>query len=295
MSDKRDYHVEDWGQGKTVRVGVNSRPVSRGGNTARAGWPELFRKSVIKSRRVGLAETRQSPAGCHPVCIEGFSAMPALLSDVAPTQVPIFVPRLLGQRPNLAALVAETISTWSYAENALGRSVAAMSRGINAAEMEAYIRDWRLAARMKIVRRVAKAELQDPYLPTFLKGLDVIDRFAKRRHAFAHGIWGTVEALPDALLLVDPEHSFRHWGKANDWLAAFAVDGIAGVNQLDSFDNRHVEVWRDADLREEVDRMHALYELALGMEKIAGSDLFGGANTRRNVHDWLLKHPVLGL
>jgi hypothetical protein len=61
--------------------------------------------------------------------------MPALLSDVAPNERPIFVPRLIGQRPSLSALVAETISTWSYAEHALGRSVAAMSRGINAAEM----------------------------------------------------------------------------------------------------------------------------------------------------------------
>jgi hypothetical protein len=70
--------------------------------------------------------------------------MPVVLSDLAPNETPIFVPRLLGERPQLAALVAETISTWSYAEHALGRSVAAMSRGINLAEMEAYIADWRL-------------------------------------------------------------------------------------------------------------------------------------------------------
>lgn len=41
-------------------------------------------------------------------------SMPAVLSDVAPNEKLIFVPRLLGQRPELAALVAETISTWSY-------------------------------------------------------------------------------------------------------------------------------------------------------------------------------------
>lgn len=221
--------------------------------------------------------------------------MPALLSDVAPKEIPIFAPRLLGQRPNLAALVAETISTWSYAENALGRSVAAMSRGINAAEMEAYIHTWRLPDRMKIVRRVATAELPEPYLTTFLKALDVIGGLAKRRHAFAHGIWGTVEALPDALLLVDPEHMFRQWGKANDWLAAFAANGVGAVDRLDPFDNRLVEVWPDIELREEVGRMNELYELALAMEMIAGDGIFDASNMkRRHVHDWLLKHPLIG-
>lgn len=82
--------------------------------------------------------------------------MPAFLSDVAPNELPIFVPRLLGQRPALAALVTETISTWSYAEHALGRSLAAMSRGINTAEMEDYIDKWRLPDRIKILRRIAR-------------------------------------------------------------------------------------------------------------------------------------------
>lgn len=139
--------------------------------------------------------------------------MPTWLSDVAPNERPIFVPRLLGQQPSLAALVAETISTWSYAEHALGRSVAAMSRGINSAQMEDYIADWRLPSRLKIVRRIARAELQDPYLVLFMKALDIIQSLAHRRHAFAHGVWGAVEALPDALLLVAPEHLLRHWGQ----------------------------------------------------------------------------------
>jgi hypothetical protein len=221
--------------------------------------------------------------------------MPALLSDVAPSELPIFVPRLLGQRPVLAALVAETISTWSYAEHALGRSLAAMSRGINAAEMEDYIDNWRLPARMKIIRRVATAELAAPYLPTLLKVLDVIAGLATRRHAFAHGIWGTVEALPGALLLVDPEHVLRHWGAANDWLAAFIEGGPKSVNRFDRLDNRHIEVWSDADLREEVGRMNRAYELALAAESIASDDPFDASNAKRkHIHGLLLSDPMIG-
>jgi len=221
--------------------------------------------------------------------------MPALLSDVPPSERPIFAPRLLGQRPALAALVAETISTWSYAEHALGRSVAAMSRGINAAEMEEYIDNWRLPARMKIVRRVATVELVAPYLATFLKVLDVITGFATRRHAFAHGVWGLVEALPDALLLVDPEHILRHWGAANDWMAAFIEGGAGAVNQFDPFDNRHVEVWSETDLREEVGRMNKAYELALAAELIASDDPFDTSNAaRKHIHGLLLADPLIG-
>jgi hypothetical protein len=221
--------------------------------------------------------------------------MPTLLSDIAPNELPIFVPRLLGQRPELAALVAETISTWSFAEHALGRSVAAMSRGINAAEMEDYIANWRLPSRMKILRRVARAELKPPYLTTFLKVLDIIAGLAARRHAFAHGIWGTVEALPDALLLVDPEHILRHWGAANDWLASFIEGGAGAVNRFDPLDNRNIEVWSKVELGEEIDRMNKAYELALALESIAGDAPFDASNAKRNhIHGLLLKDPMIG-
>ena len=221
--------------------------------------------------------------------------MPALLADLTPDARPIFVPRLLGQRQELAVLVAETISTWSYAEHALGRSVAAMSRGINAAEMEDYIDNWRLPARMKIVRRVATAELANPYLTTFLKVLDVIAGLATRRHAFAHGIWGTVEALPNALLLVDPDHIFRHWGAANDWLAAFIEGGPSAVNRFDPLDNRNVEVWSAVELQSEVSHMNKAYELALALEMIASDDPFDASNAKRkHIHGLLLKDPMVG-
>lgn len=220
--------------------------------------------------------------------------MPALLSDVAPGECPIFVPRLLGQRPALAALVAETISTWSYAEHALGRSVAAMSRGINSAEMEAYVADWRLPSRLKTVRRIARAELQDPTLALFLKVLDIVCNLAHRRHAFAHGVWGTVEALPNALLLVAPEHLLRHWGAANDWLSAFSESRPNVAGPIVSLDARHIEVWSETDLKEEITLMNQAFELALVLDQLASVDTFDASNARRtHAQDWLLRHPLV--
>jgi hypothetical protein len=220
--------------------------------------------------------------------------MPGLLYDLAPSAHPIFVPRLMGQRPALAALVAETISTWSYAENALGRSFAAMSRGNNSTQMKDYSDNWRLPARIKKLRAVADDKLRDPYRPTFLKVLDVIAALATRRHAFAHNIWGTVEVLPDALLLVDPKHVLRHWGKANDWLAAIAEGGLGSANLFSPLDNRHVEVWSDSDLRGEVSHMNKAYELALAAESIASDDPFDASNAKRkHIHGLLLNDPLV--
>ena len=220
--------------------------------------------------------------------------MPVVLSDVAPNETPIFVPRLLGERPQLAALVTETISTWSFAEHALGRSVAAMSRGKNSTEMEAFIADWRLPSRLRTVRRIARAELQDPYLTLFLRVLDIIKTLAHRRHAFAHGVWGAVEALPDALLRVDAEHLFRHWGAANDWLAAFSRGGPGAAGPIGSLDNRHIEVWSETDLKEEATHMNQAYELALALEMLASVDTFDASNMRRtHAQNWLLRHPLV--
>lgn len=114
--------------------------------------------------------------------------------------------------------------------------------------------------------------------------LKIIETLAQRRHAFAHGVWGTVEALPNALLLVDPQHLFRHWGAANDWLAAFNEGGPGAVNPIGSLDNRHIEVWSETDLKEEIGHMNQAYELAkLGM--LASADI--------DAHNWLLRHPLV--
>ena len=219
--------------------------------------------------------------------------MPARLSDIAPNETPIFLPRLLSQRPNLAALVAETISTWSYAEHSLDRSVAAMSRGINSAEMEGYAAELSLSKRLKIIKRIARTEVPEPYLSLFLKMILIITSFAKRRHAFAHGIWGNVEALPDALLLIDAEHLFRHWGVANDFLAAFSEDGPSAVSQV-GLENRHIEVWTEADLREEVTRLNKAVEFAFALERLASVDLFDVSNAQRDfAYKWLKLQPLV--
>lgn len=220
--------------------------------------------------------------------------MPPLLSDVVPNEVPIFVPRLLAEQPHLAAIVAETVSTWAYAEHSLGKTVAAMSRGTSTEAMRDYADRWRFSDRKKIIIKLAKTKLSTPYLETFLKTVDMIASLAKRRHAFAHGIWGAVEALPGCLLLVDPEHIFMHWGVANDWLARF-VSNAGPLGRTKPLDNKLVEVWSMADLRAEATSMHEACQFAGALEAIASDDPFDPSNTRRKqVHSWLLAQSMIG-
>lgn len=123
----------------------------------------------------------------------------------------------------------------------------------------------------------------------------MIAGLAKRRHAFAHGIWGTVEALPDALLLMNSEHVLRHWRAANDWLAAFLEGGPGSVNRFSPLDNRHIEVWSETDLRDEIGWMNKAYELALAAEAIAANDPFDASNSKRKrIHGLLLNDPLVG-
>ncbi len=223
-------------------------------------------------------------------------SMPPLLSDIAPNEVPIFIPRLFSERPKQAAMVAETITTWSYAEHSLGKIVAGMSRskGTSTLEMRNYANNWQFSKRKVIITKLVKANLAEPYLTTFLKTLDVVAGLSKRRNAFAHGIWTAVEALPDRLLLVDPKHIFMHWGAAHDWLAAFA-GGLGPLRQLEHLDNKHIEVWSSSDLAEEVGHVKKAYELASGLEALASEDLFDAKNPKRDhVLRLLQKDPLIG-
>jgi len=222
--------------------------------------------------------------------------MPRSLSKVAPGETPIFVPRDFAKRPTLAALVAETISTWSYTEHAFGRSMAGMLRGSSTAAMQQYADTRRFSgtnSKSEILKTAAKKYLPKPYRDTFLGVMDIVSDYASKRHEFAHHIWGTIETLPEAILLVDPKHLFGHWGAANDWVAGFAANpGNVGTAPILSTDV--VEVWTKADLETERDRMFKAYDLSISLDVISCLDTFGGSQFRRDhVHNQLLNDPVV--
>jgi hypothetical protein len=166
-----------------------------------------------------------------------------------------------------------------------------MLRGSSAAVMQEYADKWMFRDRRKILEREAKAHLVEPYLGTFLCVVDIVSKLATKRHEFAHHIWGSIEELPDAVLLVHPKYLFGHWGAANDWIVAFAADpGKAGTTP--KFSTDIVEVWTNDDLKIELDRMFKAHDLSIALEAISSLNVFDGSQSRRDhVHNKLLNNP----
>ena len=220
--------------------------------------------------------------------------MPKLLSQVAPSANPTFGPRDFAKRRALAALVAETISTWSYAEHALGRSLTGMSRGSSMAVMQQYAETTRFSGhngKKTILSEAADANLPEPYRSTYLCAIDIIASYASKRYEFIHHIWGIDESLPEAILLVDPKYLSGQWGAANDRSSGFGADTRNGGSGL-KFRSNVVEVWTKGDLETELDRISKAYDLSVALEAISSLNVFGNHNSRRDhAHNQLLTNP----
>jgi hypothetical protein len=218
------------------------------------------------------------------------------LFEIAPAAQVIFVPRDLAKRPAHAALIAQTISSWNYAEHALGRSLASMTQGGSAAVMAGYASTFRFAGRNSRVSTLvteAESRLTEPFRGTYVAALFVIMKFAQRRHDFAHHIWGCTDDAPDVALLVDPDHLFGHWGAANDFIAGFAADpGTAP--KLPVMDTSLIQAWTEADLAEELELMFRAHELSLALERMVVPDNFSSrAAQRQHVQQQLLAEPLI--
>ena len=211
--------------------------------------------------------------------------MQTTLSELFPLEKPIFLPADLAKRPTQVEMVGRTIAVWSYAEHALGKSLAGMHRGTSNAAMQTYARRRNFSgeknSRSALLRDAAGDLLEEPYKKAFLAVLEIIQGYSARRNDFAHGIWGIVEALPDALLLVEPSVLYLHWGAANDWVAQFAR-GLSEANyRADPLPLDKVEVWSTDDLRREGARMERAFELSVYLEAMCSVDSFDTQFGRR--------------
>ena len=218
------------------------------------------------------------------------------LFEIAPAAQVIFVPRDLAKRPAHAALIAQTISSWNYAEHALGRSLASMTQGSSAAVMADYASKSRFAgknSRLSTLVTEAESKLPEPFRSTYLATLVVIMKFAQRRHDFAHHIWGCTDDAPNAALLVHPGNFFGHWGAANDFIAGFAADpGTAPKPPV--MDTKLIQAWTETDLAEELGLMLRAHKLSVALERMVTPDTFVSlAAQRQHVQQQLLADPQI--
>ena len=205
--------------------------------------------------------------------------MPRTLFEVDRYAAPIFVARALSERPLLAALVAEVIALWSYVEGNIAKGLSAMMGGKAAAVIAMYNSVVSFSARQRMVLQAAKSDLDDHHHRMLRAVLKVTDR-SELRNSFAHDIWGNLEKLPTALLLIESKEMATRFGAAHTWIDAFSKDPGA-VGQFSTLNLRKITVWELQDLQVEVLSSHRALELTKQLQWLMAPAPFGADKERQ--------------
>ena len=173
--------------------------------------------------------------------------MPERLSNIRPKvrdwEFGGIANRHVSQRPHLAALAMECISSWSNADNAMRLGLFALLFG-GSGSLAAKVflaMDSTRAKSLAVVTAVEAVLAGEPEMIKLLKAVQAIAATnEKQRDKLAHHIWGVSKDLPDALLLADPrkeyggenlddiyvyfERDFLSIISANERLFGYAID-----------------------------------------------------------------------
>lgn len=163
--------------------------------------------------------------------------MPDPLSRVCPRGPYNFVTANLQKRPELMSLVGGCIAQWSIAEAHLGSFLVAITEAQARATLAMFSALNSNAAKVAMIEAAASAALPEDKLEMFEAILPLIRRAAKQRHKFAHHVWGVCDELPEALLLVDPQHTLN--------FVVTTTEFATGLQQAQSVGERYPEFSRD--------------------------------------------------
>jgi hypothetical protein len=113
-------------------------------------------------------------------------------------------PTAINVRPNLAPFIAEIIARWSDIEANIC-SILAYLLKIEAGPTLAMLQAVRSSsAQFDMIEAAAASKLHDPELEMFEAVIAIARKTATKRHHIAHHVWAHCDALPNALILVDP-------------------------------------------------------------------------------------------
>ncbi|MBL8544641.1 MAG: hypothetical protein JNJ63_12610 [Hyphomonadaceae bacterium] len=177
-----------------------------------------------------------------------FLVMPNPLSKVSNKAKPHFGPNALAERPELAVLALECIARWSHVENAMGRLLAHMLGAESAPAVAMFQSLTSSAARLDALQAAAQRALQPDRLTQLTVGIRYARRIANQRHGFAHHLWGYAADLPDALLLIDPEHLSNLAVEEQLYRQALNDGRISWDAGLEPrMERKHIQVYRKKD------------------------------------------------
>jgi hypothetical protein len=173
---------------------------------------------------------------------------PQPLSRVKPNAEIKWGPKVLQQYPDLCCIVMEAISLGSQIEYNWSVILVDLLRAEPRAGMAMYEALSGGEARRAALRAAARTVLpEDDYL--LLQAVEIaIAPARKSRNDLAHHIWGTSDAVPNALLLIDPA-GLR---KFEVGVATTNLEMSAGrrAKIFPEFDRASVQVWKKRDLEQ---------------------------------------------
>ncbi len=134
--------------------------------------------------------------------------MPQPLSRVNPNARCSFGVGQLSTYPHLATLAMETIAAIAQAENSMGKILATMLGSEPDKGLAMFNALTSSVAQMAALKTVAANSLSEKDNTILEKIHNQTKAAFKRRHEFAHHVWGVSDELPNALLLVDSKHFY---------------------------------------------------------------------------------------
>ena len=110
----------------------------------------------------------------------------------------------LEDHPHFALQILQTIATWSASDQNLAIVITNFLHS-DIEIVSEMLRDLRPEAISKAIDTGARFRLNPDHYRLFATSLATTKASRNRRNEFAHHIWGTSEAIPDALILADPK------------------------------------------------------------------------------------------
>lgn len=224
---------------------------------------------------------------------------PQLLSRVKANAGVALGPGFLGQRPQLAALVAEVIGIASEIDLQEGRYLASLLGADQVAGVAMFLAITGDRTRRDVISAASKAKLTDIEFSLFERAFQTIRAVENERNAFAHQLWGITDDIPDALLLVDPEYRLSHMMDIEEKMKGWHADVMKfkKAKFLGPFvppppaaasirlDPSKIRVYREADLRRSRDRALIVHRF---IHRFADFPRFPVGAVRDQQRVWLL-------
>ena len=131
----------------------------------------------------------------------------------------------LGERPELAALIAECIAVWSQAEAQLAILLSAIMKAETGITAAVFLSIRNSRAQREALAAAAQIGLKDRELEMFSAIALLYQSLDSQRTDLAHGLFAISEDLPDALLWIDAKHFTNHHVESRSDVASNSLLG----------------------------------------------------------------------